>query len=73
MVWNSDKNYCDFPKNFIGNCGLSPENWLNSDQGSFYFATEIESMNWIDAAAFCKSIDSFLVEVLDIETQIIIL
>ena len=49
-----------------------PETWLHSDQGCFYFAKEVEAMIWHEARDYCKSLDAYLAEVPNAETQIIL-
>ena len=49
-----------------------PNNWIDSKNGCFFFATEEESMNWYDALEYCKGLDAYLAEVHDNETQILL-
>ena len=54
-------------------CNFScPNNWIDSKNGCFFFATEEESMNWYDALEYCKGLDAYLAEVHDNETQILL-
>ena len=47
-----------------------PDNWINSEQGCFYFANEVEEgMTWYEAVDYCKGLDGYLAEVLNAETQ----
>jgi len=46
-----------------------PETWLHSDQGCFYFAEEVEAMTWYEARDYCESLDAYLAEVPNAETQ----
>jgi hypothetical protein len=37
-----------------------PENWINSEQGCFYFANEVkEGMTWYEAVDYCKGLDGY--------------
>jgi len=49
-----------------------PADWIDSEEGCFYFANEVgnEGMTWYDAVEYCKDIkDGYLAEVLNAETQ----
>ena len=49
-----------------------PADWIDSEQGCFYFANEVgnEGMTWYDAVEYCKDIKGgYLAEVLNAETQ----
>jgi len=49
-----------------------PADWIDSEEGCFYFANEVgdEGMTWYDAVEYCKDIKGgYLAEVLNAETQ----
>jgi hypothetical protein len=46
-----------------------PENWIDSEQGCFFFANEELGMDWHRAVDYCKDLDAYLAEVLDNEIQ----
>ena len=49
-----------------------PQDWISSVNGCFYFATDVESMTWYQAYDYCKSLDAYLAEILNNETQILL-
>ena len=52
-----------------------PEPWIDLGYlGCFYFAVEAPSMTWFDSQLYCNEIKetSFLAEVLDKETQLVL-
>ena len=42
---------------------------VESEDGCFYFATEVQSMTWFEAKDYCESMDAYLAEALNSETQ----
>ena len=46
-----------------------PDNWLQFDNGCFYFADEVRSMNWYEAYDYCENLDAYLAEVHNVGTQ----
>ena len=46
-----------------------PEGWLDSPDGCFYFATDVEAKTWDEAVGYCQELGGYLAEVLNEETQ----
>lgn len=46
-----------------------PEGWLDSPEGCFHFATEVETKTWDEAVEYCQALGGYLAEVLNEESQ----
>ena len=46
-----------------------PNGWISLENDCFYFAEETTTMNWSEANDFCNSLDAYLAEIQNKETQ----
>jgi hypothetical protein len=46
-----------------------PEGWLDSPEGCFHFATDVETKTWDEAVEYCQELGGYLAEVLNEESQ----
>ena len=46
-----------------------PNGWISFENDCFYYAEEAGKMNWSEANDFCNSLDAYMAEIQNRETQ----